>query len=108
MRLVSAFVPTLFLFAASAAFAAPATTGSAPPPSDGRSQPPAATDDKGRAKTDGTSIVVASSAQLSGAYPAFGSGATGPDEGTEANCYAVFGELRCDRVPSHAPSHPSH
>ncbi len=51
--------------------------------------------------------MIVSAAQLSGtAHPTFSSGARGADEGTEANCYIVFGEMRCDRIPAHAPTHP--
>ena len=33
------------------------------------------------------------------AYPTYGPG----EQGTEADCYYVFGELRCDRIPSRPP-----
>ena len=93
MRPGPAIVSTLML-AASAAMAAPAPgQGAAPPPAQGASAP-----------------VVSATPALAPAGPARAglrtrwSGSAKTDPGTEANCYFVFGEMRCDRMDSHRPS----
>ncbi len=107
MRLASALVASL-LFAASTALAA------APPPGQGAAAPhqertqavvgPADGASRGRPEAGGAPPSSDAAQRLTRtAYPAFGSGAHGADEGTEANCYYVYGDLRCDRVRVRTP-----
>ena len=92
-RPAPALVSALLLAASTAASAGPAPEqGAQPAPA----QPVAAP-------------VVSATPALAPAGPARAglrtrwSGSAKTDPGTEANCYFVFGEMRCDRMDSHRP-----
>ena len=96
MRIASVLVPALFL-AASAAWADPAPSTPGAPPNPERTQPnPAAGDRAHFDRKDAEQASVDPAAQPNGkAFPSYHN-----EQATEANCYTIFGELRCDRVPN--------
>ncbi len=97
MRLASALVSSL-LFAASAAWAAAPTSdqGAAPPHgTQAHAGPSDATNPPGQDINGASAPRESPPALKRAAYPAYGPG----EQGTEAACYYVFGQLRCDRVP---------
>ena len=105
MRLASALASSLLVLAASAALADP------PPPGQGATAPrgqPASRGaveaaDHGKADAAGLPAPGQPSPGVGrAAYPAPDSGAES-DRRTEANCYIVFGDLRCDRIAAHRP-----
>jgi len=102
MRLASALVPSL-LFAASTAWAAPPDSdqGAAAPPhqTQAHAGPSDATSRAGQDVSEPAASREPSPAVKRAAYPRYGPG----EQGTEADCYYVFGELRCDRIPSRPP-----
>ena len=105
MRLASAFMSGILL-AASGAWAAPAPSGQDLAASQAQAMAPVSgaaapeshwREDVGEGRAAGKSPPRLTRATA----PAFSTGGGGEhDRMTEAMCYTVFGELRCDRVPA--------
>ena len=103
MRLASAYISGVLL-AASAALAAPSPTAEDPtaPHAAATASNSSATapqnrwqEDVGRARAAGKS-----SPRFTGPATFNNGGGSARDQMTEAVCYNVFGQLRCDRVPA--------
>ncbi len=107
MRLASALVASLLFSASTALAAAPPSDQGAAAPHQERTQAvvgPADAASRQRPDAGGTPASSDTQQRLTRTnYPAFGSGAHGADEGTEANCYYVYGALHCDRVRVRTP-----
>ena len=103
MRLASAFVSG-FLLAASTALAAEPPPGQSGPPSGQEQTHPGPVTDGAGHRTHGDVAGPQSLGKPPGltrtTYPTFRSGSVGPDQDTEANCYILNAELRCDRIPA--------